>query len=103
MDLHGFASRLYTDAKIRDGNSETGGRCRGLQGGGGTGRSSGVCLPRNHCPRFVVGAVLKLGQSRVSCRVVVSPKLPALCDIVYLGTVVIDTAGKKSKGCFASR
>ena len=36
----------------RHGNSEAGGRCRGSQGGGGTGRISRVSRPRNHCPRL---------------------------------------------------
>ena len=82
MLMDGFASRVCTVTETRDGSYEVGGRFRGSQGGGGTQRSLGVSRPRNQCPRLVAGAVSILGQIRVSCRVVVSTKLPAMCVIV---------------------
>ena len=82
LPIDGFAGRVCTVAEITEGSSEAGGRCRGSQGGGATGRSPGVSWPRNQCPSFCCRGVRILGRSRVSCRVVVSPKIPAMCDIL---------------------
>ena len=52
LPMDGCGGRVCAVDEIRDGSSEVYGRCRGSQGGGGTGRGSGVSRPRNQCPRF---------------------------------------------------
>ena len=61
--MNGIASLGCTVAEARDTNWEGGGICRGSLGGG-TGIVSGVCRPRNHCPRYVMKELRRLSASK---------------------------------------
>ena len=78
--MDGIASLRCTVAEATYAHWEGDGRCRGSLGSV-TGIFSGVDRPRNQCPWVVLGTVLILGKSRVSCGVVVALKMSVLGDV----------------------